>query len=72
MNIPDYKSSIKNLVNSTNNEELLKQWKEQLEWDVKHGGEAELTNDEWQQVKEGLDDYKNGNVISFDEFLNKR
>lgn len=72
MSITDYKTSIKNLVDSTNNKELLKQWKEQLEWDVKHGGEVELNDEEWQQVQEGLADYKNGKIISFDEFLNKR
>jgi hypothetical protein len=72
MSISDYKNTIKNLVDATNNKELLMQWKEQLEWDVKNGGEIELTDEEWQEVQEGLADYKKGNVISFDEFLNKR
>lgn len=72
MSINDYKASIKTLVDSTNSEALLKQWKEQLEWDVEHGGEIELSDEEWQAVQEGLADFKSGNVISLKEYTDKR
>lgn len=72
MNINEYKASIKTLVDSTNNEALLRQWKEQLEWDVEHGGETELSDEEWQAVQDSLADYKNGNIISLKEYTDKR
>lgn len=72
MSITDYKDTLKTLIDSTDNETLLKQWKEQLEWDVEHQGEAELSDEEWQAVQEGLADYDSGNVISLKEFIDKR
>ena len=72
MSISEYKTSIKSLIDSTENETLLKQWKEQLEWDVEHQGEVEFSDEEWQAVQEGLADYTNGNVISLKEFVEKR
>lgn len=72
MSINDYKASIKSLIDSTDNETLLKQWKEQLEWDVEYQGEAEFSDEEWQAVQEGLADYSNGKVISLKEFMEKR
>ena len=72
MSIAEYKTSLKNLIESTNDEKLLMQWKEQLEWDVKNDGEVELTDEEWQDVQEGLEDIKNGKTISFNEYLKKR
>ena len=72
MSINDYKASLKSLIDSTEDETLLMQWKEQLEWDVEHGGEAELSTEEWQAVLEGLADYESGNVLSLKEFTDKR
>ena len=72
MSIQDYKASIKTLIDSTNDESLLKQWKEQLEWDIEHGGEITLSDEEWQAVQEGLADYETGQVISLKEFTDKR
>ena len=72
MSINDYKASLKSLIDSTENETLLKQWKEQLEWDVQHKGEIELSAEEWLDVQEGLADYESGNVISLKEFIEKR
>lgn len=72
MSISDYKTSIKNIIDATNDEALLRHWKEQLEWDAQNGGEAELTDEEWAAVKEGLADHKSGNVLSLKEFMEKR
>ncbi len=72
MSVNDYKDSIKNIIDSTNNELLLKRWKKQLEWDIQHQQEIELSEKEWQLVQEGLADYESGNVLSFEEFINKR
>jgi hypothetical protein len=72
MSIKDYKESIKNIFDSTNNELLLKHWKKQLEWDIQHQDEIQLTHEEWQMVEEGLADYENGSVLSFEEFLRKK
>lgn len=72
MNLNDYKASIKSIIDSTNNEGLLKHWKKQLEWDVQHQEEIELSGEEWKLVEEGLADYENGSVLSFEEFLKKR
>lgn len=72
MSINEYKTSLKSLIDATDNETLLKQWKEQLERDVQNGGEAELTDEEWQAVQEGLADYESGNVLSLKEFMEKR
>ena len=72
MNIDQYKNSIKQIVDSTNNESLLMHWEKQLQWDVEHLNEITLSDQEWNLVQEGEADYKNGNVISLEEFLNKR
>lgn len=72
MSLNDYKDSIKNIIDSTNNELLLKRWKKQLEWDIQHQQEIELSQNEWQLVQEGLAGYESGNVLSFEEFINKR
>ena len=72
MSISEYKTSLKNLIEATNDETLLKYWKAQLEWDIKHGGEIELSVEEWQAVQEGLTDYENGRVMSLREFIEKR
>ncbi len=72
MSINEYKTTIKNLVDATNDETLLKYWKAQLEFDIEQGGETELAPEEWQAVQEGLADNEKGNVISLKEFINKR
>jgi hypothetical protein len=72
MSVNEYKDFIKSIVDSTDNELLLRHWKKQLEWDLQHQNEIELTNEEWQKVEEGLADYKSGDVLSFEEFLRKK
>jgi hypothetical protein len=72
MSVNDYKELIKSLVDSTNNELLLKHWKRQLEWDIQHQGEVELTQEEMNLVQEGITEYSNGEVLSLEEFINKR
>ena len=72
MNIDQYKNSIKQIVASTNNESLLIHWEKQLQWDIEHLNEIKLSDQEWNLVQEGLADYANGNVISLEEFINKR
>lgn len=72
MSLNEYKLLIKNLVDSTDNELLLKHWKKQLEWDVEHEKELELSRDELKLVQDGLQDYENGDVISLEEFISKR
>lgn len=72
MGIKEYKETIKKLIDATNNEALLKHWKKQLEWDIEHEKEIELTNEEWNLVKEGIEDYKAGDTLTLEEFLNKR
>jgi hypothetical protein len=72
MSIPEYKESIKKIVDATNDEALLKGWKTLLEHDVEKGNEVEFTDDEWLQIQEGLEEYKKNETISFEEFINKR
>jgi len=72
MSLREYQEAIKSLVDSTSNEMLLKHWKKQLEWDIKHQNELELSPEEWSLVKEGIADYESGNVISLEEFTGKR
>jgi hypothetical protein len=72
MNLNDYKNSIKTIIDSTNNEGLLKHWKRQLEWDIQHQEEIELSDEELKLVEEGLTDYEHGAFLSFEEFLQKR
>ncbi|MEO6455388.1 MAG: hypothetical protein ABIN97_15010 [Ginsengibacter sp.] len=72
MNIDQYKNSIRKIVDSTNNESLLIHWEKQLQWDIEHLNEINLSEQEWNLVQEGLADYENGNVISLEEFINKR
>ena len=72
MSISEYKTSIKKLIDATNNEALLKHWKKQLEWDLEHEKEIELTDEEWNMVKEGIADYETGDTLTFEEFINKR
>jgi len=72
MSVTEYKESIKHLIDSTNDELLLKYWKKQLEWDIQHKEEIELSIEEWSLVEEGLVDYEKGNVISLEEFMSQR
>jgi hypothetical protein len=72
MSLNDYKNSIKTIVDSTNNEALLKHWKKQIEWDVQHQDEIDLSHEEWKLVQEGIADYENGDVLSLKDFINKR
>ena len=72
MNMNDYKNSIKNIVEATNNEALLKHWHQQLEWDVQHPEGVQLSEEEWNMVQEGLTDYKAGAVLTLEQFLAKR
>ena len=72
MSVNEYKEAIKSLIDSTNNEMLLKHWKKQLEWDVEHENEIELSSEEWSLVQEGITDYENGELISLEEFIRKR
>ena len=72
MRLNEYKNIIKTIVDSTNNETLLKHWKTQLEWDVRHQEQIELSPEEWKLVQEGIKDYENGDVLSLEEFINKR
>lgn len=72
MNISEYKSSIKHLIETTTDESLLLQWKKQLEWDIEHQNELEFSAEEWELIKEGETDYKNGEVMSLEEFIRKR
>jgi len=72
MSVNEYKEAIKSLIDSTNNEMLLKHWKKQLEWDVEHENEIELSSEEWSLVQEGVTDYENGELISLEEFISKR
>ena len=72
MSLTEYKESIKSLVDSTTDEVLLKYWKEQLESDLQHQNELELSAEEWALIQEGIIDYENGNVLSLDEFISKR
>lgn len=67
-----YKEAIKNLVDSTNDETLLKHWKYQIEWDIENKDAIELSSEEWSMVQEGIEDYKRGNVITFEDFIDKR
>ncbi len=72
MSLDDYKNSIKEIVDFTDNELLLKHWEKQLQWDIDNLKEADLSDEEWHMVEEGIADYRNGNVISLEEFINKR
>jgi len=72
MSLRDYQEAIKYMVDSTTNEVLLKHWKKQLEWDIEHQNELELSTEEWILVKEGVADYESGDVISLEEFTSKR
>jgi len=72
MSVNEYKEAIKSLIDSTNNEMLLKHWKKQLEWDVEHENEIELSSEEWSLVQEGITDYENGELMSLEEFISKR
>jgi hypothetical protein len=72
MSISDYKNSIKELIDSTDNESLLKNWKSQLEWDLEHLKATGFSPEEWNLVQEGIADYENGDILSLQEFLTKR
>jgi hypothetical protein len=54
MSVSEYKEAIKSLIDSTNNETLLKYWKKQLEWDFGNQNEIELSSEEWSLVQEGI------------------
>lgn len=70
MNISVYKESIKKIIDATNNEKLLKLWKTQLERDTEN--ETEFSDSEWAMVEKGMEDIKNGDIISIEEFISKR
>jgi sulfur relay (sulfurtransferase) DsrC/TusE family protein len=72
MRLHEFKNSIKNIIDSTQNEALLKHWKRQIEWDIQHQEEIELSQQEWNLVQEGIADYEKGDVLTLEEFLNKR
>ena len=72
MSITAFKVSLKKIIDATNNEALLKHWKKQLEWDLEHEKEIELTDEEWNMVKEGIADYESVHTLTFEEFINKR
>lgn len=72
MSLKEYKDAIKLLVDSIDDEMLLRHWKKQLEGDIEHQKRADLTDEEWNLVQEGLADYENGEVMSLEEFINKR
>ena len=72
MSIAEYKESIKKLVDNTESEALLKSWKFLLERDIKEESEAEFTEEEWNLVQEGITEYGNNEMISFEEFISKR
>ncbi|MFN2438364.1 MAG: hypothetical protein ABR503_04130 [Chitinophagaceae bacterium] len=72
MGLNEYKNSIKNIIDSTENEALLKHWKRQLEWDIQHQEEIDLSQQEWNLVQEGIADYEKGDVLTLEEFLHKR
>jgi hypothetical protein len=72
MSLNEYKESIKNLVDSINDETLLKHWKHQIEWDIENSDAIELSAEEWSLVQEGIADYKSGNILTFEDFISKR
>ena len=72
MNLDNYKNSIKQIIDSTDNEFLLMHWEKQLQWDINNLKETDLSNEEWHLVQEGIADYRNGDIISLEEFINKR
>lgn len=72
MDVDQYKLSIKRIVDSRNNEILLRDWEQQLKRDINNFSERDLSIDEWKLVEDGIADYKNGHVISLEEFINKK
>lgn len=72
MSISEYKNSIKEIIDSTDNELLLKTWKKQLELDLNNFKEADLSPEAWNLVQEGLADYESGDILSMEEFVSKR
>lgn len=72
MSIAEYKESIKKLVDNTESEALLKSWKFLLERDTQEKSEADFTDEEWNLVQEGITEYGNNEMISFEEFISKR
>lgn len=69
MDVKQYKDSIKQIVDATNNEFLLQNWEQQLKRDTNK--KEELSVEEWALVEEGILDYNNGNVITLEEFISK-
>lgn len=72
MDVDQYKLSIKRIVDSTNNENLLRDWEQQLKRDINNFSDEDLSTDEWKLVEDGIADYKNGHVLSLEEFINKK
>ena len=72
MSISEYKESIKKIVDATDNEALLKGWKNQLEHDTEPDNEADFTDAEWLLVQEGIEEYGKDETISFEDFIGKR
>lgn len=72
MSVEEYKEDLIKIIGLTNNISLLKHWKKQLEWDASHEIDITLDDEELSLVNEGLVEYENGNMISLDEFIDKR
>jgi len=72
MSIAEYKESIKKLVDNTESEALLRSWKFMLERDINETTETEFSEEEWNLVQEGVTEYGNNEMISFEEFISKR
>ena len=72
MSLNECKEAIKKLIDSTDNELLLQQWKMQLEWDFKNQDGFSFSIEEIQLVEEGVQDFEKGNVLSLEDFISKR
>ena len=72
MSLNEYKEAIKNLVDSIDDTTLLKHWKLQIEWDIQNKDAVQLSPEEWRLVQEGIIEYEKGEVITFEDFINKR
>ncbi len=72
MSMNQYREEIKSLIDATNDEALLAHWKKRLQYDMENREAVELSEEEWTLVEEGMTDYKNGKVVSLEEFISKR
>ena len=66
MNVQQYKSAIKALVDGTTNKNLLRLWLEHMEWDLAHEEEVNLISIRTPEtsIAEHKAPYKHGNVFS--------